>query len=324
MRIEILGAESLGVRGLCCCVEAAGRSILIDPGLALGYDRHGFLPHPAQVAVGEAVRRKILAELEKASDVVVSHLHGDHVPLPDANPYQLKAQQAADVCRASRLWVKGRSGLSHNMAERREALSDVLQRDLPAADGKMLGPLTFSPPVAHGEPNTHLGTVMMTRIEDEGIVFVHGSDIQLLDAEAVSLILDWAPDIALVGGPPLYLSPFMGPRRQRRAWRNAERLARHVDRLILDHHLLRCEEGVGWLDRLSAETGNTVMCAADFMGRPRCLLEAEREALYEEMPVPPGWHEAYARGEADTRGYRRYVDRCTGVRLGHAEAVHQG
>jgi predicted metallo-beta-lactamase superfamily hydrolase len=316
MRIEILGAESLGVRGLCCAVEAAGRSVVIDPGLALGYDRHGLLPHPAQVAVGEAVRRKILAALEEASDVVVSHLHGDHIPMPDANPYQLKAQQAADVCRASRFWVKGRRGLSQNMVHRRQALSDVLRRDLPAADGEAQGPLTFSPPVAHGEPGTHLGTVMMTRIEDEGIVFVHASDIQLLDAEAVSMILEWAPDVALIGGPPLYLSRFMGPRRRRRAWRYAEWLARHVDTLIFDHHLLRCEAGLRWLDRLSSETSGQVMCAADFMGRPRCLLEAQREALYEEMPVPPGWHEAYAQGEADTSGYRRYVDRCTEGRSG--------
>jgi hypothetical protein len=45
------------------------------------------------------------------------------------------------------------------------------------------------------------------------------------------------------------------------------------------------------------------------MERPRCLLEARREQLYEEMPVPEGWHEAYTRGDADTRGYRDYVDR---------------
>jgi hypothetical protein len=311
MRIEILGAESLGVRGLCCAVEAAGRSIVIDPGLALGYERHGLLPHPAQVAVGETVRRKILARMEEASDVVISHLHGDHIPMPNANPYQLKARQAADVCRASRFWVKGSRGLSQNMVNRRAALSAAMGRTLPVADGGARGPLTFSPPVAHGEPNTHLGTVMMTRIEDEETVFVHASDIQLLDAEAVSLILEWAPDVALVGGPPLYLSRFMGPRRRMRARMNAETLARHVDKLILDHHLLRCEEGLRWLDRLSSETGGAVMCAADFMGRPRCLLEAEREALYDEMPVPQGWHEAYARGEADTRGYRRYVGMCT-------------
>lgn len=311
MRLEILGAESLGVRGLSCVVEAAGRTIVIDPGLALGYERHGLLPHPAQVAVGECVRQEILAALEGATDVVISHVHGDHVPLPDANPYQLKAQLVAPLCRTTRFWVKGRRGLSASMVDRRATLSRALQRELPAADGRTQGPLTFSQAVAHGEPNTHLGTVMMTRVEDEESVFVHASDIQLLDADTMSVILDWAPDIALVGGPPLYLSRFMGLRRRRRAWRNAERLARHVDTLIVDHHLLRCEEGLRWLDRLSSETGHRVMCAADYMERPPCLLEARREALYAEMPVPAGWHQDYARGETDTSGYRRYVDRCT-------------
>ena len=311
MQIEILGTESLGVRGLSCVVEAAGRTIVIDPGVALGYQRYGLLPHPAQVAVGESVRRKILAALERASDVVISHVHGDHVPLPDANPYQLQAQQAAPLCRSARFWVKGSRGLSSHMIDRRAALSRTLGRELPAADGQAPGTLTFSEPVAHGESDTHLGTVMMTRIEDDETVFVQASDIQLLDPEAVAKILDWAPDIALVGGPPLYLRDFLGPRRRRRAWKQAERLARHVGTLIIDHHLLRCVEGLSWLDRLASKTGHQVICAADFMGRPRCLLEAQREALYEEMPVPPGWHDAYAQGQADTSGYRQYVDRCT-------------
>jgi predicted metallo-beta-lactamase superfamily hydrolase len=144
---------------------------------------------------------------------------------------------------------------------------------------------------------------MMTRIEGEETVFVHASDIQLLDSEAVSLILAWRPDIVLVGGPPLYL-PWLSPKRRKVAWGNAQRLACHVDTVILDHHLLRCEEGLSWLDRLSSETGHRVICAADFMGRPRCLLEAGRVQLYEEMPVPEGWHAAYARGDADTRRYR--------------------
>jgi hypothetical protein len=145
---------------------------------------------------------------------------------------------------------------------------------------------------------------MMTRVEAKDLVFVHASDIQLLDNRAVSLIVDWGADIALVGGPPLYLSKFLLEQRTE-AWENAKRLARHVDTLILDHHLLRSEEGLSWLDRLSTETGQQVICAADFVGRPRCLLEARRVQLYEEMPVPDGWHEAYTRHEADTAEWRR-------------------
>jgi len=303
MHIEILGMESLGVRGLSCVVEVENRKIVIDPGLALGYRRHGLLPHPAQVAVGEQVRREILAELKEATDVVMSHFHGDHVPLPNANPYQLRAQRVAPLCQTTRFWAKGPKGLSHNMVRRREALRKVLERALPNAEGQRDGPLVFSPPVPHGEPGSRLGTVMMTRIESEDTVFVHASDIQLLNGEAVSLILDWYPNIVLVGGPPLYLS-WLSSKQRKVAWENAQRLARHVDTLILDHHLLRCEEGLSWLDRLSSETGHRVICAADFMERPRCLLEARRVQLYEEMPVPKEWHEAYARGDADTRRYR--------------------
>ena len=32
-------------------------------------------------------------------------------------------------------------------------------------------------------------------------------------------------------------------------------MARHVDTLILDHHLLRCEEGLSWMDPLSSGSG---------------------------------------------------------------------
>ncbi len=303
MHIEILGTESLGVRGISCAVEVGERKVIIDPGLALGYRRHGLLPHPAQVAVGEQVRNEIKAALTDATDVVFSHFHGDHVPLPDANPYQLKAQQAAPLCRTVRFWTKGLEGLSHHMLSRREALCKIFKVDLQNAEGQKAGPMTFSPPMPHGERHGRLGMVMMTRIEDEDGIFVHASDIQLLDSEAVSWILGWQPSIALVGGPPLYL-PSISSRQRRSAWKNALRLAGKIDTLILDHHLLRCEEGLSWLKDLSSATGHKVICAADFMGRPRRLLEARREELYELMPVPPGWHKAYAKGEADTSGYR--------------------
>jgi len=311
VNIRILGTESLGVRGLSCVVEAGSRKIVVDPGLALGYQRHGLLPHPAQVAVGERVRENILTELQVATDVVLSHIHGDHVPLADANPYQLNARRVAPLCKTVQLWAKGPKGLSDNMLRRKESLSDVLGRDLPNAEGQEDGPLSFSLAVPHGEPHSRLGAVMMTRVGSDGQVFVHASDIQLLNSRAVSLILDWQPDIVLVDGPPLYLKRFMDEKRRRRAWEQALRLAQGVNTVILDHHILRCEEGLDWLDRLSAETGHQVICAADFMKTTRCLLEAQREELYEEMPVPPDWHEAYAQEETDTEDYRCYVHVCT-------------
>ena len=302
MKIKIIGTESLGVRGLSCVVELRDRKIVIDPGVALGYQRHGLLPHPFQVAVGEQVRRQIIAELAKATDVVISHFHGDHVPLVDANPYQLAAQQVVPLFQKPRLWCKGTHDLSSNMRQRRSALTAALGRRLPDVEGQTAGPLSFSMPVPHGEPGNRLGTVMMTRIEENGEVFVHASDIQLLNDEAVTKILEWHPDVVLAAGPPLYLH--LTERLRMAAWQNAVRLAQGVNTLILDHHLLRDEEGIRFLKELSSKTRHKVVCAADFMGRRRMLLEAWRRRLYREMPVPEGWHKAYARGKADTEDYR--------------------
>jgi predicted metallo-beta-lactamase superfamily hydrolase len=306
MQIEILGTESLGVRGLSCVVKVMDRRIIIDPGLALGYQRCGLLPHPAQVAVGEQVRGQIVKALRDATDVVLSHFHGDHVPLPNANPYQLGVQEVAPLCRTVQFWTKGPQGLSDAMSCRREALCKALDRDLPDAEGKQCGPMAFSLAVHHGEPHSNLGMVMMTRIANDDDVFVHASDIQLLDGEPVSLILAWRPNIVLVGGPPLYL-PWLSLEQREQAWGNALRLASEVHTLILDHHLLRSEEGFSWLERLSSETGRRVICAADYMGYPRHPLEAWRTQLYEETTVPEGWHEHYARGDADTSAYQDYL-----------------
>ncbi|MBN1456003.1 MAG: hypothetical protein JW945_07115 [Methanomicrobia archaeon] len=312
MHIEILGTESLGVRGLSCIVAVNGRKILIDPGVALGYTRHGLLPHPLQVAVGVTVRQKILTALTDATDVVLSHFHGDHVPLSDANPYQLAAQDAATACRNQgdklRFWTKGPQGLSHSMKSRISALHGLLDGEFTIAEELHDGCMSFSSSVPHGCRNEGGGRVMMTRIADGKDVFVHASDIQLLDEEAVTRVLAWQPTIVFASGPPLYL-PHLAQKQRRLAWSNAVRLAHEIDTLILDHHMMRSKVGERWLDTLAALTEHRVCCAADFMGRPRMLLEAWRQRLYAELPVPDGWHIAYANGEIDASLYNDWLPR---------------
>jgi predicted metallo-beta-lactamase superfamily hydrolase len=305
-RIRILGTESLGVRGLSCVVETGNRKTVIDPGIALGYQRNGLLPHPVQVGVGEIVREKIIAELRNATDIVFSHFHGDHVPLTDANPYQLDVKQVEYLSDEVRIWAKGPQGLSQKMENRAKSLVLALDRDLPNAEIQTDGTITFSEAVPHGEAGSPGGKVMMTKISDGESTFVHASDIQLLSGYAISEILNFRPDIVLAGGPPIYLQHFMKGREED-AWNNALQLAYGVDTLILDHHLLRCEEGLSWLQRLSEETGHRVICAADFMDRRRHLLEAWRPRLYREIPVYDGWHERYALGNTSTEGY---IDRA--------------
>lgn len=295
MNVEILGAESLGVRGLCCLVSFENRRVVIDPGVALGYIRHGLMPHPSQVALGAAVRERIIHELTEATDVVFSHFHGDHAPLSDANPYQLHISAVSDSLGLCRLFGPDPLNLDDRQQKRRQDIIDAAGAQIGTAEGTRRGPFSFSPPMGHGERAGGRGTVMMTRIEAEGKVFVHASDIQLLERDAVDLIIGWKPDAVLAGGPPLYLSALSKAHREA-AWENALRLAEGVEEVILDHHLLRCREGVLWLDVLRRNFGNRVGCAADYMGVTRRFPEASRKELYADMPVPRGWHKGYAEG----------------------------
>jgi len=302
MTIEIIGTESLGVRGLCCLVKIKERRIVIDPGVALGYMRKGLLPHPYQVAVGQKVRQDIIKALETATDVVFSHFHGDHIPLLHANPFQLSFQQLPTHFQDLRCWSKSDKDLSPKIQLRSFELAKLLGPNMKVAEGCSDGPLKFSEAVSHGLPNSKFGGVMMTRIDMGDSVFVHASDIQLLDDATVEKILKWQPDIVFASGPPLYLNSLNATLR-RQAWENGLRLARNVDTLILDHHLLRCEEGAVWLDNLRKTSGGKVCCGADFMGRPRLLLEARRSQLYQKMPVPENWHQDYLQGKASIEKY---------------------
>lgn len=303
MSLEIIGAESLGVRSLCCLVSLPDRRIVIDPGVALGYLRHGLLPHPRQVAVGRRVRKRILQVLDNATDVVFSHFHGDHVPLADANPYQLSIQALPSRFGTLRCWSKSDEDLSAVMSERFHDLAELSGENMKVAEGRSEGPLSFSRAVPHGAADSR-GTLMMTRIEMGDGVFVHASDIQLLDDATVDKVISWEPAVVLAAGPPLYLDR-LGNAAIERAWNNAVRLAQSIDVVILEHHLMRSAQGAIWLDKLTRTVGRKVYCAADFMGRPRQFLEAERTQLYEAMPIPENWHDDYAQGRVDPDDYLR-------------------
>ena len=299
--IEIIGTESLGVRGLSCFVKAGKRRILIDPGVALGYIRHGLLPHPLQVGEGERVRHRIIEALESATDVVFSHFHGDHIPLQKANPYQLAIRQLPKNFKNLCCWSKSFDSLDEKMKQRAQDLRALLGPNFHLAEGLSDGPMTFSKAMPHGAQGSKLGTVMMTRINLGDKVFVHTSDIQLLDSATIDFIIAWQADIVLAGGPPLYIES-LSEKLRTAAWENGLRLAHNVETLILDHHLMRNQQGPVWLENLSAKAGKQIYCAADFMGKKRLLLEAGRTKLYETIPVPTNWHELYAKGLTNAIG----------------------
>ena len=312
MNIEIIGAESLGVRGLCCSVKTKDRTVVIDPGVALGFRRNGLMPHPVQVIASERTRMLIEKALGNATDIVISHYHGDHIPLVEANPYQLSLERVKTLFAAPRLWTKGRENIPYNQTHRADGLSTTIGRVLTNAEGREDGPLSFSLPVTHGKESNHASHVMMTRIEDGGEVFVHASDIQMLDDSAISRILAWQPDIVLASGPPVYLQS-LTVQEKGAALGRILHLAEEIGVLVLDHHLMRSRKGEQWLDYASSLSERRIQCAADFMGIPRNLLEADRAYWYKELPVPQGWHEAYAQKRTDV--ISEWSDKIAQVKL---------
>ncbi|HDR73857.1 MAG TPA: MBL fold metallo-hydrolase [Methanoculleus sp.] len=301
MEITVLGCESMGARSLAVMVRTNDRCIVIDPGVALGMLRGGLAPHPLEIAAAEATRTRILDALADATDVVVTHYHGDHVPLASPSPYQPGCADLPDLAGA-RLWCKGPDGISRTSLARRRDLERCLGRPLASAEGRGDAQVRCSHGVLHGSPASHLGQVMVVRIAEGDEVFVYASDMQVLDDAAVATIYGWSPRTLLASGPPLYLRELSMADRTS-AWLNALFLAGVVPTLILDHHLMRATAGPAWLDHVAAHTEHCVCCGATFMGEEPRLLEADRPALYTAMPVREGWHAAYLRGDADTADY---------------------
>ncbi len=158
--INIIATESLGVRGLCCSINTADRQIVIDPGIALGYKRNGLLPHPVQIAVDEIIQKRILMTLQSATDIIFTHFHGDHVPLKNANPYQLNFNKIDTILKDVNIWAKGNTKDSPKIEARTLALKNNSQHHV-VAEGESKKDLSFSTPVDHGEEHSPLGKMII-------------------------------------------------------------------------------------------------------------------------------------------------------------------
>ncbi len=299
--IKILAAESLGVRALCCLVEKDEQKILIDPGISLGYTRHGLLPHPIQIAVDEIIRENIIKELKEAADLVISHFHGDHIPFKEANVYQLQLEEVKEHFKNINIWSKSAENESHKFQERAWDLKFNSTHFI-EAEGRNSGALSFSQPVFHGEKDSFLGEVMMTKVKLKHKVFVHASDIQFFYRPTIKKLIELQPDLVIASGPPLYLS-HVDQKMAAEAAENILLLSSEVETLIVDHHLLRSEAGLAYLRELNDKSQNQIISAADFMGLKPCLLEARREELYQRFPVPADWHQDYEAGLVVTADY---------------------
>jgi len=283
MRVVPLAAESLGVRSMATYVEAAGTSILIDPGASLAAARFGLPPADAE---WEALRRandRISAYASRASLVFVSHYHDDHFR-SDVASYAGRAVVARDPKR-----------LGGAQMRRGQALWQTLhgQARVSAAEGWTLREraleLHTSPPLPHGAEGTTLGTVVALTVVDvtERERFVFASDVLgPLSPVATAWIIQERPTLLYLSGPPTYLERALGAPAIERAVDNLLRIVERTGcRAIVDHHALRDARGTGPLERLW-DTGR-VMTAAGFVGVEATPLESRRAQLWRPARKPP-------------------------------------
>jgi len=291
MKLKIIGSESMGVRGLSCFIEVGNHSVLIDPGVALGFTRSSLHPHPIQAAFSELSKVLLTFYWLKATDIVVTHLHGDHVPLHNANPFQFSLSIVRNLNNQAVLWIKSIDNSVVYEELRFEKLCECFHgRVVGVNEGSTSsdGLIEFSGPYSHGL--SRRTRVMAVKVGYNSSTVVHLSDTQLLVDEVLKKVRSWRPKVVITDGPPLYrLDGTLRARVAEKALVNAVKLASYADYVIIDHHVCRSLEGVRWLDSLRARIGDRVMCAADYMGRPRLLLEAWRRVMYEVIPVRNDW-----------------------------------
>lgn len=284
---------------MCTFVETPEVKMLIDPGLSLG-PRFSLLPHPEEYRVRNELRHKLLNVACEAEIIAITHYHYDHYT-PFFNE---SVWTGATIEDAERIYdgkdILAKSYRSRiNYSQRRRGWlfwKGLSERGMRAreADGSTFTfgetKLVFSEPVPHGEQDTVLGWVLMLLIErdDEKVLFT--SDIQgPIATSTLKLIGEWMPQLAIIGGPPLYLKGYrVSEQALDKALANMISLAGFIPSIIADHHLLRASDWKDFLAPISKtviDRGGSLCTAAEYSGTPAIPLEYKRKDLY--MSKPP-------------------------------------
>jgi hypothetical protein len=147
--------------------------------------------------------------------------------------------------------------------------------------------LTYSPPLPHGPADSRLGFVLATIVEYSGSRFMFAPDVQgPIVQDTLQYILRVAPNLLILGGPPIYLSRFTD--KEKEVARNSLIvLASTIPTLVVDHHLMRDKTWEDWMAPVlnaSEKADTKVLTMAELSGSENLLLEAEREERYKTNP----------------------------------------
>jgi predicted metallo-beta-lactamase superfamily hydrolase len=291
-----IGAESLGVRSLCTLVKTPDLTLLLDPSAALAR-RYKLEPHPSEYRQLMEILKLIRRASREADFLSISHYHFDHVRPGFKNcVYNLSSKgERKEMFTGKRILAKDNRD-KINPSQRRRGYyfeKDVgeVAKEVDWVDGKTMElgrtRLVFSHPLPHGPKASPMGFVLSTLVEHEGVRFLYAPDVQgPVCRESLAYFLDLRPDVAIVGGPPTYLSKF-SEQDEQAALYSLTQLATVTPTLIVDHHNMRDEHWQIWISPVRAageRAGNLVLTMAEASGVPPNPLEAERKRLYEENP----------------------------------------
>jgi predicted metallo-beta-lactamase superfamily hydrolase len=300
IKVIPLAAESFGVRSMCTFVETPDVKVLLDAGISLCPNRFNLPPHPLEFQTINRLRKTIAEAANEAEAITISHYHFDH-HTPSFEDWLVnwteKEETAKQIYMDKRILLKNpRENINSTQRQRAwlfQQTSGKCTRTMEPADGKTFSfgktHLRFSEAVTHGPENAMLGWVIMLEIKYEDESFVFAPDVQgPMSNQALNWIKTAKPNVAMIGGPPFYLSSYRVEEAQlQQAVNNLASLAEIVSTIILEHHALRDDT---WQQKIvkicgaANESGNNVKTAAEFARLANNFLESKRKRLYEEMP----------------------------------------
>ena len=260
------------------------------------------MPHRREFEALIEAKKRILEYASKADYILISHYHHDHfTPFYADYLYRSDEEIAEKVYEnVEKVFAKSLDDLNKNQLSRAKDLWKHLGDKVIPADGKVIDlgdvRLEFSPPMWHGEPGTKLGRVIGVRIVNGDDMIVFAPDVQgPVDENALRRILQEKPRVVILGGPATYLK---GHRVKSSAVNagieNVARIAKEVDTLIIDHHLVRDANRRGKIAdafKEAEDNNHKILTFAEYLGVEEKPLEAMRKKLYEEEPLPKNRHE---------------------------------
>jgi predicted metallo-beta-lactamase superfamily hydrolase len=317
IKVVPLAAESLGVRSMCTYVETWDVRILLDAGVSLCPNRYGLSPHPLEYKAVIEARKRIAEAAERADVVTVSHYHFDH-HTPSYEDWLCnwtkEDETARQIYRDKVVLIKNPKERINFSQRRRgwvfQKTGGKYAKKLEIADGKTFNfgektKIKFSEPVPHGPDDSALGWILMVTVEYNGEKFMFAPDVQgPMSNQTLDIIAAERPQLLMIGGPPLYLAGFrVNGELTKAGLENLGKIVEFVPCTILEHHILRDErwrEKAEEVFRRAQKAGNSVLTAAEFLGRENIFLEARRKTLYAEHP-PSKDFEKWARQSVDVR-----------------------